>query len=140
MKLSQAGQVLKGPFFACKRSEGASFFVSRHIHHGNAHRSGLPIRPAASPSCELFRRGSAEGLIPGWNKVWTLSSSPLWSHFSVENKSKHVGDELDAIISQTSAVSTRLPTHTPRRKARTDSEGARQVKRVVLARRKAAIV
>lgn len=45
MKLSQAGQVLKGPFFACKRSEGASFFVSRHIHHSNAHRSGLPIRP-----------------------------------------------------------------------------------------------
>ena len=30
MKLSKAGQVLKGPFFLNKRSEGASFCLATH--------------------------------------------------------------------------------------------------------------
>lgn len=47
MKLSKAGQVLKGPFFPNKRSEGASFCLATHPMHGNAHRSDSHVGNAA---------------------------------------------------------------------------------------------
>lgn len=47
MKLSRAGQVLKGPFFPNKRSEGASFCLATHPMHGNAHRSDSHVGNAA---------------------------------------------------------------------------------------------
>ena len=90
MKLSKAGQVLKGPFFLNKRSEGASFCLATHPRQQRtpfltSHAEGKKKREGNGPAANSWRlRSRIKKVNPGEAK-WCfhfIFLSPSLSHFA----------------------------------------------------------